>query len=293
MNVVDLRTFEAVVRHGSMSSAAVELCTVQSNISARIRAMEEELGRPLFYRNPKGVTATPAAERIRPLIARITVLIAEIHASVRDIDRPCGALTIGAPEATTALRLAPLLTAFSTRWKDVRMVVKPGTSLELLDGVVDRRLDGAIVAGQVEHEAIVREPLFSEELVLVSSPSLRSLEELKKQSATKSIMFGEGCPYQTTIDKLLEKFGINPDRIRFGSLESVIACASAGIGVALLPHSSVASAVRRRMIAAHRLPDDLAVIETSLIYRRDGYKCSTLGAFMDLARSTYSKTSTY
>jgi DNA-binding transcriptional LysR family regulator len=284
MNVVDLRTFEAVARHGSMSKAAAELCTVQSNVTARIKAMETEVGRQLFYRHAQGVTTTPAAERIRPLIARITGLMEEIQSSARETGTPGGQLVIGAPEATTALRLSPLLKEFKDTWTDVHIVVTPGTTTELLNGVLDWRLEGAIVVGPLEHDDIHKELLFTEELVLVSSPNVQSIEQVTKLKEPKAIVFGRGCPYRTQIDSLLRTMGISADEIEFGSLDTIISCVSAGVGVAILPRAVLASATRNRLVTAHRLPRDLAIVETSFIRRREGYQSSALVAFLELAR---------
>lgn len=56
MDATDLKVFEAVSRHGSINRAAVELYTVQSSVTARIRALESELGTLLFQRNARGVS---------------------------------------------------------------------------------------------------------------------------------------------------------------------------------------------------------------------------------------------
>jgi DNA-binding transcriptional LysR family regulator len=55
VDVVDLKAVDAVARLGSMNKAAIELNTVQSNVSSRIRSLEEELGVSLFHRSAKGV----------------------------------------------------------------------------------------------------------------------------------------------------------------------------------------------------------------------------------------------
>ena len=64
MDAGDLRIFEAVARLGGMNRAAAELNTVQSNVTARIRQLEDELGTRLFHRNSRGVTLTDAGERL-------------------------------------------------------------------------------------------------------------------------------------------------------------------------------------------------------------------------------------
>ena len=71
MDAAQLRVFEAVARRGGMNRAAEELHTVQSNVTARIRLLEEELGRPLFRRHSRGVALTAAGERLLPYAARV------------------------------------------------------------------------------------------------------------------------------------------------------------------------------------------------------------------------------
>jgi len=66
MDASDLRIFEAVARLGGMNRAAAALNTVQSNVTARIRALEEQLGVQLFRRTSRGVSLTAAGERLLP-----------------------------------------------------------------------------------------------------------------------------------------------------------------------------------------------------------------------------------
>ena len=71
MDAADLRVFEAVARHGGMSRAAAELHTVQSNVTARIRQLEEELGTALFQRHSRGVTLTADQQDVANVYASI------------------------------------------------------------------------------------------------------------------------------------------------------------------------------------------------------------------------------
>ena len=59
MDAADLKVFEAVARLGGMNRAASELNTVQSNVTARVRQLEDELGTTLFQRHSRGVALTP------------------------------------------------------------------------------------------------------------------------------------------------------------------------------------------------------------------------------------------
>src|ERR1700732_3804138 len=137
MDVADLRVFEAVARHGSMNRAAAELHTVQSNVTARIRALEREIGVVLFQRHVRGVSLTPAGQRLLPYAARIAKLITDARIAALDDGAPGGALTLGTLETTAALRLSPILSNFARMYPQVRLSLTTGTSCGLTADVAE------------------------------------------------------------------------------------------------------------------------------------------------------------
>lgn len=62
MDIKDLTVFKKVAEEGSISKAAKSLSYVQSNVTMKIKQLEDELGVPLFYRNGKGVTLNSNGE---------------------------------------------------------------------------------------------------------------------------------------------------------------------------------------------------------------------------------------
>jgi DNA-binding transcriptional LysR family regulator len=292
MDVADLRVFEAVSRQGSMNRAASELHTVQSNVTARIRALEEELGVALFQRHARGVTTTSAGQRMLPLVARLSGLLAEVRAAARDDGAPNGTLTLGSLETTTALRLPPLLTRFAKAHPAVRLVVSTGTTARLLDEVLECRLDGAFVSGPVSHPELHQDVVFREELVLVTAPGVSDPRALAGIEDLKTIVFEAGCSYRKRLDTLLGELGVVLSKpLEFGSLDGIIGCVSAGIGVTLLPKAVVAVAWQDGRVAIHALPPEQAQVETLFIRRRDAYVTSALAAFLELAKPCESATS--
>lgn len=285
MDLADLRTLEAVARHGSMNKAASELHTVQSNVTARIRALEDELGLTLFQRHARGVTITPAGQRMLPFVGRITKLLAEARAAARDEGSPSGSLLLGGLETTTALRLSPLLAAFANRYPDVRLIVTAGNTARLLDDVVACRLDGAFVTGPIRHPDLHQEAVFTEELVLATSPAIGSLRALSSVTDLKTIVFQRGCSYRQRLETFLAGLGIVVARpLEFGSLDAIVSCVSAGVGVTLLPRGVVAPAAKAGRIVLHRLPKEQARAETLFIRRTDAYVSSAMKAFLAMAR---------
>jgi DNA-binding transcriptional LysR family regulator len=270
MDVADLKVFEAVARHGSMNKAATELHTVQSNVTARIRSLEREVGIALFNRNVRGVSLTPAGHRMLPYAARLAKLVAEAKLAAMDEGSPNGTLALGTLETTAALRLSPFLSQFARRYSQVRLSLTTGTSCSLTADVAECRLDGAFVAGPVDHPDLYCETIFHEELVLVTPRTMRSIE----------------CSYRVRLESLLSDMGIvTATPLEFGSLDAIVACVAAGIGITLLPRGVVSSAAEQDLVTIHTIAPDKAHVETLFIRRQDAYVSSAMQAFVEVARS--------
>lgn len=282
MDVIDLKVVDAVARHGSMNKAAVELNTVQSNVSSRIRSLEDELGVSLFQRSAKGVQITPAGRRILPYAARLSKLLSDASAAARDNGKPSGVLEIGTLETTLALRLPLLIARFANAWPDVRPVVRTGTTQSLIQAVVDCKLEGAFVAGPVDHPELQAETVFQEELVLVTSRAVRTLEAVRAITHLKTVVFRIGCSYRQRMDSLLSGMGLlAPEPLEFGSIDGILACVAAGVGITLLPRGVVARAWQEGLVAVHEIPPTLSQVETVFVRRVDSHFSSALATFLE------------
>jgi DNA-binding transcriptional LysR family regulator len=285
MDAADLRIFETVARLGGMKRAAGELNTVQSNVTARIRLLEEELGTPLFDRHSRGVTLTAAGHRLLPHATRVRHLLDDARRAVEDDGTPRGALTIGSLETTAALRLSPLLAAYVAKYREVDLVLRTGTTCELVEDVRERRLEGAFVCGPVDHPDLETQVVFREELVLVTARSVRTLDGTLNRGDLKIVVLRAGCSYRQRLEAILASRGAVAVRVlEFGTLDAILACVAAGLGVTLLPRSVVGHAWRSGRVAIHRLPADEARVETVFVRRRDVVVSSALTAFLDAAR---------
>jgi DNA-binding transcriptional LysR family regulator len=285
MDAGDLRVFETVARLGGMSRAAAELNTVQSNVTARVRLLEEELGTALFHRHSRGVTLTAAGQRLLPYAVRIRQLLGEAGRAARDDGTPKGRLTVGSLETTAALRLSPVLSAYAAAWPEVDLVLTTGTSRELIEAVLERDLEGAFVCGPVDHPELAQEVVFREELALVASPSAATLHDCLRRAGLKIVVLRAGCSYRQRLEDILARRGVvGVRRLEFGTLDAILACVAAGLGVTLLPRIVVEEARRAGRVAVHGLPPDEAGVETMFVRRRDALMSRALAAFLQCAR---------
>ena len=172
MDAADLRMFQSVASTGSMSKAALELNTVQSNVTARIKSLEDEVGFALFERTNRGATLTAAGRRLLPFAARAARLLDDAKRAVADEGTPSGALTIGSLDTTAALQLSPVLAGYVAAHPAVDLSLRTGTTCELVEQVLDRQLDGAYVCGPAHHPDLLVEPFVREELVILTAPAI-------------------------------------------------------------------------------------------------------------------------
>jgi LysR family transcriptional regulator, cell division regulator len=287
VDVADLRTFEAVARLGGMNRAAAELHTVQSNVTARIRTLEQELGGPLFQRHSRGVALTPAGRRLLPYAERIGHLMTDARRAVVDDGVPRGALSVGSLESTAALRLPPYLVAFAETYPDVDLVLLPGTTAEMVERVLDHQVEGAFVCGPVSHPDLVEEVMFREELVLVTAKRVQTLQDALTRRDLKIVVLRLGCSYRQRLEEVLARRGVVVvRRLDFGTIDGIMGCVSAGAGITLLPRSVAAAAHCAGQVAIHELPAEEAHVETVFVRPRDGFVSSALDAFLRCVRGS-------
>src|SRR3984893_11662956 len=287
MDAADLRVFQSVADTGSMNKAALVLNTVQSNVTARIKSLEDEVGFALFERTSRGVTLTAAGRRLLPFAARAARLLDDARRAHADDGTPCGALAVGSLETTAALRLSPILAEFAATYPAVDLSLRTGTSCELVDQVLDRSLEGAYVCGPVNHPDLLVESFVREELVILTAPAVADFEILAAKPDLKIVVLRAGCSYRLRLEAMLARRGIVGVRqLEFGTLEAIISCVGAGLGVTLLPRALLGSVWEHGRVRIHPLPDDEGWVDTVFIRHREAYDSSALRAFLDIARPT-------
>jgi DNA-binding transcriptional LysR family regulator len=285
MDTADLRIFEAVARLGGMNRAATELNTVQSNVTARIKALEADIGCALFERHPRGVTLTPAGRRLLPFAHRAFQLMADARHATHDDGVPRGLLTIGSLETTAALRLTPMLTAYAAAYPQVDLILRTGTTRELIADVLEGRVDGAFVCGPVAHASLREEMMFREDLTLLAAPGVSSLAEAWGGGEVAAVVLRAGCSYRQMLEALLARRGVTVRRfLEFGTLEAIFGCVAAGLGITLLPRALIGPVWATGRVSVHKLPPADARVDTVFIRRREGFSSSALTAFLASAQ---------
>lgn len=281
MDMTELTTFAAVARAGAITAAARDLNTVQSNVTGRIKALEDEVGLPLFDRHSRGMALTEAGRRLLPYAERVLALVKEAKVAVRDGDDRQGALQIGAMETTAAVRLPALLAAYHKAHPQIRLSLRTGPTAELTEAVLRRDIDGAFVAGPIDHPDLIATPAFVEELGIIAPASVASLADLATGGGLTVLTFRLGCSYRQRLEQALAGLGLPAyARLEFGTLDGLLGCVAAGIGITLLPRAVYERSASRDGLSWHPVQPAERSVTTLFIRRRDAYESRAMTSLL-------------
>jgi DNA-binding transcriptional LysR family regulator len=183
-------------------------------------------------------------------------------------------------ETTAAVRLPSLLAEFHRRFPAVQLSLRTAPTADLVAAVLDGSLDGAFVAGPIEHAELTGVTAFREELVLVTARRWASLAALRAgtpESGPTALVFRTGCTYRQRLEQVFAEFGW-PSAARFelGTLDGMIGCVAADMGVTMLPRAVVG---RNDTVSIHTLKAAQSEVETLFIQRRSAHQYSALQGF--------------
>ncbi len=267
MDLSDLRIFSAVVREGGVTRAAKRLHRVQSNITTRIRQLEDDLGEALFVREGKRLHLAPAGQMLLGYADRLIELAEEARSAVQD-PRPRGVFRIGAMESTAAVRLPKALSEYHRRYPDVSLELRTGNTDQLATAVLAGELDAAFVTDPTADAPFESVFAFTEEPVIVSAAGHPPLG--KKGGLPPTILtFEHGCPHRRRLERWYAGRGEMPERtIELSSYHAMLGCVAAGMGIALIPKSVLTTFPESKRLKVHRLPPGYNRADTMLIWRK-------------------------
>ncbi len=283
IDLTALEIFKAVAEHGGITKAAARLHRVQSNVTTRVKQLEDRLGTQLFVRQRRRLVLSPQGQRLLAYAEQLLHLSSEAEAALRS-DAPSGTLRIGALESTAATRLPAVLARYHRGYPDVRIELVTGTTGALIARVVQHELEAALVAEPFTPDGLETLPVFQEELVLVTPASVPPLRTPADLGHTTLIAFPAGCSYRRRLEEWLGRARMVPERVlELGSYHAIVACVAAGAGVAVMPRSVLRISAGRRDVRTHRLPPSVGGARTCLVWRH-GHRSAALEALKEALR---------
>src|SRR3984893_11386797 len=171
MEVRQLQTFCVLAEELNFTRTAERVFTIQSNVTSQIKALEGELGVPLFDRLAKKVVLTEAGRRFRPYAEKALAAMDQGYRAVKFGTEPAGPLNIYAPESVLTYRLPEVLKVFRKRYPKVELVFGPESDSKLAEELECGKLDLAIsMSDSIDGEHLTSMAMRSEDVYLFSTP---------------------------------------------------------------------------------------------------------------------------
>jgi DNA-binding transcriptional LysR family regulator len=268
MDLSDLHIFRSVVREGGITRAAEKLNRVQSNITTRVRQLEENLGVELFIREGKRLRPSPAGKLLLDYADRLLDLAREAREAIQDTT-PRGVLRLGSMESTAAIRLPGPLHEFHQRYPQVRLELRTGDPKVLCEAVLAGEIDAALAAEPLCDGPLEKTMIYNEELVIVAPPGHPAIRKPRDAQPQTVLAFEYGCSYRARMEQWFAMAGHVPERIvEITSWHAIIGCAAAGMGISLVPRMLLASFPEPQHISTHPLPAGMTHAPTMLVWRK-------------------------
>jgi DNA-binding transcriptional LysR family regulator len=280
LDLDSLEIFRAVVSEGGIIRAARKLHRVQSNVTTRVRQLEERLGVALFRRQGRSLVLSPEGQLLVQYVDRLFRLADEAQSALQ-AGHPRGVFRLGSLESTAGSRLPAVLSRYHLAFPAVTVELVTGTTAALVHKVVNYEIEAAFVSEPFTAPELSSRPLFNEELVLITAHGHPKIAKPAELRGATLIAFASGCSYRKCFEDWLGRARVMPGRVlEFASYQAMIACVSAGTGVAIVPRSLLAALKATDDVQMHELPLRLKRNRTHLVWR--GVPSVALAGLMDL-----------
>jgi DNA-binding transcriptional LysR family regulator len=283
MNTNDFKIFEAVAAHGSFTKAAEAMFTVQSNVTARIKNLEEEFGADLFTRTSRKVTLTAAGETLMQYCKQVSHLIDEAKKDIKNADQVIGHVKVGCIDTTMALKVPHILNHFAEAYPDVELEFKSAMRNALINDVLNYKLDAAFVSAPVINPELEAIHIKAEQLVILTSNKTPKLADVLSQNPVKIIVFDQGCIFRARLESWLGSKGITQYKSTvLNSIEGIINFVEAGLGISILPAEVITEYYAGRKLNTFAINKELGTMNVLLVYRKNIPQSRAVKAFIDM-----------
>lgn len=269
----DLTVFTHVAESPSLTRGARRAHLSPAAVSARIKALEEQLGTKLFYRDSRGVMLTPSGIKLLAHARKILRQVACVKSEFSEYqDKLVGHIRIFANTTAVAEFLPELLADLLSEYPDITVDLQERLSRDIIRGILDGSADLGLIAGPVKRRDLDVIPYTLDSLVLAVPPghplASRSTVSLAETLEFPHISLHEGSTLFDLVTAQTEDAGKKlPTRIQVSSYDAICRMIEAGVGIGILPGSVTAQPRFVKKLRTVELDEPWAVRERSILVK--------------------------
>ena len=284
-----LECFLAVARLGNLSRAAEEMFLTQPTLTARLKALEEEIGDELFVRTSRGMRLTEAGKEFLPYAERSVGSFEEGRRHLAELRGASGGqLVLGASPGVGTYALPGLLERFTAAYPRVAVSVRTGHSEDILGMTLKEDVQLGLTRA-MRHPEIESLRLYEDELVLVVDPGHRFTTKgsanLAEIGEEQLIFFDHDSSYFEQTHALFRNAGIRELRtMEVDNIEAAKRMVEHRLGVAFLPRTAIVRSVSAGNLALIPVAENPEMRRSIVaLRRRDAPASGPVAAFLEVA----------
>ncbi len=294
MDLGQLEAFVQVANQHSFSRAAEALFLTQPSVTARIQALERDLGERLFERSGRGSRLTEVGECFLPHAERVLQALntgRDAIDSLRNLHS--GSLVLASATTVSTYVLPGLLKTFRARYPRIEVSVRTGRSEQVLQMMLQDEAQVGLVRA-VYHQDIETKGLIEDELVLVANANHelagRGSVTVEQLGDHPFIFFDRNSSYYSLAQGIFRQHGVMPrTQMELDSMEATKKMVEEGLGIAMLPRVALERELKEgilRVVQIEDMPNPMR--EIALISRRSRPLGLVAQAFVDIVTEIYS-----
>ena len=274
---------------GNLSRAAEEMFLTQPTLTARLKALEDEVGDRLFVRTSRGMRLTDAGRELVPYAERAVGSFREGKRRLEELRGASGGrLLIGASPGVGTYALPGLLERFAAAYPKVSVSVRTGHSEEILEMTLKEEVQLGLTRA-MRHPEIESLRLYEDELVLVVDPGHRFTSkgsaDLAEIGEEQLIFFDHDSSYFEQTHALFRNAGIGELRtMEVDNIEAAKRMVEHRLGVAFLPRTAIVRSVASGNLALIPVSENPEMTRSIVaLKRRDVPATGPVAAFLEVA----------
>lgn len=259
IDLKQLKAFSTLAEFGSFSRSAGVLGVAQPVLSRQIKALEQELGVELFYRNGRGTVLTEAGKVLNQYAKEVVDTVDRAASEVAALrSSPRGTIVIGLPPSVGIVLTVPLVQHFREAFPLISLRVMEGFSGHVLEWLLTGKIDVAVLYNAPRTGSLRAEPLLTDELFLLGPPSgpVPDGEAIPARLLSEIPLILPARPHglRMLIDSMLGEAGIVPRiDIEVEAMPSTLGLVEKGVGYTILSYSTAHARVQEGRMRAWRI----------------------------------------
>ena len=293
MEISQLEAFLMAEERGSFRRAAETLHLSQPSLSARVHALEEELGVPLFHRMGRGVRLTEMGKALLPYIERAMEALRQGRDVVENARHASGGvLNMASARNIGTYTLPAMLEQFRRQYPSINVHISIGRSADVLQMVLKEEVQLGL-ARALNHPDIVTTYLYDEDISLATSPdhpfAKRGEASIYEVAREPLILYDRDSSYFVLINQVCRAAGISPRvEMTLDSIEATKHLVELDMGISFLPRSGVRHELEHDTLRLIPLTEGYKVtLPTAVLVRRAQHYSPTVLAFLKVLQQIY------